>query len=155
MLGDVAAASDTGRDVLAQNGDNLTRLARQGQEQLPLLARYAPEYPCLLRGLVRWTPHMEQAFRGRTLHIDLETLPNSPTGYTPVDTPRNGARNGPHCERLPDPPYSQGNHTPQPAVHEVDDGLSGGHGKFRPRAAARPGLAGLLVAPLDGTGEGR
>jgi phospholipid/cholesterol/gamma-HCH transport system substrate-binding protein len=135
LFDDVAGFSVTSKDFLEQNGQNIIRLSEQGQAQLPLFAKYAPEYPCLLRGMVNWSPHMEQAYRDYTLHINLEVLPNSPTGYTVQDTPRYGAHNGPHCERLPNPPYSQRNKTPQPAVHEVDDGLDGGHGKFRPRAA--------------------
>ena len=135
LFDDVASFSSTSKDFLEQNGSNIIRLSEQGQAQLPLFAKYAPEYPCLLKGMVNWSPHMEQAYRNYTLHITLEVLPNSPTGYTPADSPKYGARNGPHCERLPNPPYSQSNKTPQPAIHEVDDGVDGGHGKFRPRSA--------------------
>jgi phospholipid/cholesterol/gamma-HCH transport system substrate-binding protein len=135
LFSDVAGFSSTSRDFLEQNGSNIIRLSRQGQAQLPLLAKYAPEYPCLLEGMVNWAPHMEQAYRNYTLHINVEVLPNSPTGYTPADRPRYNARNGPHCERLPNPPYSQRNLTPQPPISAVDDGVSGGHGKFRPRSA--------------------
>jgi phospholipid/cholesterol/gamma-HCH transport system substrate-binding protein len=135
LFDDVASFSSTSRDFLEQNGSNIIRLSQQGQAQLPLFAKYAPEYPCLLQGMVNWTPHMEQAYRNYTLHINVEVLPNSPTGYSPADQPRYGAHNGPHCEELPNPPYSQRNLTPQPPVSAVDDGLSGGHGKFRPRSA--------------------
>jgi phospholipid/cholesterol/gamma-HCH transport system substrate-binding protein len=135
LFDDVASFSSTSKDFLEQNGSNIIRLSEQGQAQLPLFAKYAPEYPCLLKGMVNWSPHMEQAYRDYTLHITLEVLPNSPTGYTPADSPKYGARNGPHCERLPNPPYSQSNKTPQPAIHEVDDGVNGSHGKFRPRSA--------------------
>ena len=117
-------------------------MSKQGQAQLPLFAKYAPEYPCLLKGMVNWTPHMEQAYRNYTLHISLEVLPNSPTGYTAADQPRYNAHNGPHCEQLPNPPYCQQNLTPQPPISAVDDGVSGGHGKFRPRSA--PGVRRLL-----------
>ena len=90
LFDDVAGFSSTSKDFLEQNGTNIIRLSRQGQAQLPLLAKYAPEYPCLLQGMVNWTPHMEQAYRNYTLHINLEVLPNSPTGYTPR-TPRGTA----------------------------------------------------------------
>ena len=103
LFDDVAGFSSTSKDFLEQNGSNIIRLSKQGQAQLPLLAKYAPEYPCLLQGMVNWTPHMAQAYRNYTLHINLEVLPNSPTGYTPADTPRYGAHNGPHCEMLPEP----------------------------------------------------
>ena len=132
---DVAGFSRTSKDFLEQNGQNMIRLSRQGQAQLPLFAKYAPEYPCLIEGLVNQTPRLTQMYRNYTLHINLEPLKNSPTGYTTADTPRYGAHNGPHCERLPDPGYSQANRTPQPPIHAVDDGVSGGHGKFRPRSA--------------------
>ncbi len=135
LFSDVAGFSSTSKDFLEQNGSNIIRLSKQGQAQLPLLAKYAPEYPCLLKGMVNWAPHMEQAYRNYTLHINLEVLPNSPTGYTAADTPRYGAHNGTHCEMLPNPPYDQNVLNPQPPVSAVDDGVSGGHGKFRPRGA--------------------
>jgi phospholipid/cholesterol/gamma-HCH transport system substrate-binding protein len=135
LFRDVASFSSTSKDFLEQNGSNIIRLSEQGQAQLPLFAKYAPEYPCLLNGMVDWVPRMESAYRGYELHINLETLPNQPTGYSPADVPKYGARNGPHCSELPRPPHSQANPGPQPAIHEVDDGVSGGHGKFRPRSA--------------------
>ncbi len=135
LFNDVASFSSTSKDFLETNGENIIRLSKQGQRQLPLFAKYAPEYPCLLKGMVNWTPNMEEAYRGYTLHIQLETLPNSPTGYRPDEKPKFGARNGPHCEKLPNPPYSQSNKTPQPRTSEVDDGVKGSHGKFRPRSA--------------------
>ena len=135
LFQDVASFSSTSKDFLEQNGSNIIRLSEQGQAQLPLFAKYAPEYPCLLKGMVDWVPRMESAYRGYELHINLETLPDQPTGYSRADLPEYGAHNGPHCSELPRPPHSQANPGPQPAIHEVDDGVSGGHGKFRPRSA--------------------
>jgi phospholipid/cholesterol/gamma-HCH transport system substrate-binding protein len=85
--------------------------------------------------MVDWVPRMENTYRGHTLHIDLETLQNSPTGYTKKDSPVYAAHNGPHCSQLPLPPHSQADPGPQPPVHTVHDGVHGGHGKFRPRPA--------------------
>ena len=135
LFDDVASFSSTSRDFLQANGANIIRLSRQGQQQLPLFAKYAPEYPCLLNGMVDWVPRMDSGFRGNTLHINLETLPQQPTGYSPADSPKYGAHNGPHCSALPHPPYSQANPGPPPPVHTVDDGVHGSHGKFRPRSA--------------------
>jgi phospholipid/cholesterol/gamma-HCH transport system substrate-binding protein len=134
---------------LEQNGDNIIRLSKQGQAQLPLFAKYSPEYPCLLKGMVNWTPHMESVYRGYTLHINLETIKDQPTGYSAAEQPRYGAHNGPHCSALPSPPYSQANPGPQPPVHAVDDGVKGGHGKFRPRSA--PLLGGPTATTYDMT----
>jgi phospholipid/cholesterol/gamma-HCH transport system substrate-binding protein len=149
LFDDVASFSSTSRDFLEQNGSNIIRLSEQGQAQLPLFAKYAPEYPCLLNGMTDWVPRMESAYRGYTLHINLETLPNQPTGYSPADRPRYAAHNGPHCSELPHPPHSQANPGPQPAIHEVDDGVSGGHGKFRPRSA--PGFGSAADSGFDMT----
>jgi phospholipid/cholesterol/gamma-HCH transport system substrate-binding protein len=163
LFDDVAGFSRTSKDFLETNGDNIIRLSKQGQAQLPLFAKYAPEYPCLIKGLDNQLPRLSEQFRDYTLHINLEVLPNMPTGYSTADSPKNGARNGPHCEQLPNPPYSQKNRTPQPPVHTVDDGVSGGHGKFRPRAAtgfdlssgysgsaSERALVNTLVAPTMG-----
>ncbi|MGZ6797330.1 MAG: MCE family protein, partial [Mycobacteriaceae bacterium] len=150
LFDDVASFSSTSRDFLEQNGDNIIRLSRQGQAQLPLFAKYAPEYPCLLKGMTNWIPHMDQTYRDYTLHISLEALKNSPTGYTTADTPEFAAHNGPHCSALPNPPYSQANPGPQPAIHTVHDGVSGGHGKFRPRTAPTFGAASSAAATMPG-----
>ncbi|HET7357088.1 MAG TPA: MCE family protein, partial [Nocardioidaceae bacterium] len=157
---DVAAFSSTSRAFLVANGDNIIRLSRLGQEQLPTYAKYAPEYPCLLEGLVGQVPGLTQIWRGHMLHINLETLPKQPTGYGPQDSPVYGANNSPDCASLPTPPYSQANPTPQPPMSAIDDGVESGHGKFRRRVAPayayrpaparpRPGLVGLLVGPLS------
>ena len=63
---------------------------------LPLLARYSPEYPCLLAGRRGAASRAnEQAFRDKTLHIILETLPQQPRGYNPGDSPQNADNRGP------------------------------------------------------------
>jgi phospholipid/cholesterol/gamma-HCH transport system substrate-binding protein len=132
LFDDVAGLSSTTRDFLQANGDNIIRL---GEVQLPttqLLAEYAPEYPCLTEGMANWIPRMSQAYRDYTLHITLETLPSQPTGYSRADDPVYGADNGPHCETLPNPPYSQANPGPQPPPGEVKDGVDSTHGKYRP-----------------------
>ena len=81
FFSDVASFSSTSKDFLEQNGDNIIRLSEQGQAQLPVFEKYAPEYPCLLDGIVGVLPRQEEAFRGYTLHINLETLPRQPRAY--------------------------------------------------------------------------
>ncbi|MGH3362967.1 MAG: MCE family protein, partial [Nocardioides sp.] len=66
---DVAAFADTSRDFLDANGDNLIRLGEVSAQQLQVLAKYAPEYPCLLKGIVNAAGPQAEAFRGFTLHI--------------------------------------------------------------------------------------
>jgi len=132
LFTDVASFSSTSRDFLEANGDNIIRLGEVSVPQLRLYEKYAPQYPCLLQGQARWIPQMNTGWRGHMLHINLETLPVQPTGYSPKDDPEFGAKNGPHCETLPNPPYSQANPGPQPSPATVDDGVEEGHGKHRP-----------------------
>ena len=135
LFNDVAGFSSTSRDFLEANGDNIIRLGEVSVPSLQLLEKYSPEYPCLLQGMSDWIPQMNSGWRGQKLHINLETIPRQPTGYSPADDPEYAAKNGPHCETLPNPPYSQANPGPQPPMSAVDDGVESGHGKFRPRAA--------------------
>ncbi len=163
LFDDVSGFSRTSRDFLEANGENIIRLGELSVPQLDLYAKYAPEYPCLLQGQANWIPRMDSGWRGHALHINLETVPTQPTGYTPADDPEYGAKNGPHCETLPTPPYSQANPGPQPRMSQVDDGVESGHGKHRPRTipgfdltsgyagtAAERALVDAFTAPVMG-----
>src|SRR5665809_74675 len=72
-------------------------------------------------------------FRGFTLHIVLETLPNQPRGYGPQDAPRYGEDRGPSCLNLPSPPWTQDN----PLRHQpnFNDGVDEPTGKGTSRVA--------------------
>ena len=138
---DVAAFSQTTEGFLRANGDNLIRLGEISAAQLEVLAKYAPEYPCLLQGIVRAAPMQAQAFRGFTLHIVLETLPNQPRGYHPADQPVFGDKRGPSCATgLPADNYSQEN----PARTQPDfvDGVDEPTGKGTSRVAPSYGVRG-------------
>jgi phospholipid/cholesterol/gamma-HCH transport system substrate-binding protein len=132
LFEDVAGLSSTTRDFLQQNGDNIIRLSRLGQQQLPVFAKYAPEYPCLLQAQVNWLPRMNSGWRGHELHINLETLPKQPRGYTPADDPRYADTRGPSCLSLPADPYSQAHLPPPSVVPDIDDGVDSSTGKMRP-----------------------
>jgi phospholipid/cholesterol/gamma-HCH transport system substrate-binding protein len=122
---------------LEQNGSNIIRLSKQGQAQLPLYAKYAPEYPCLLRGIVGAIPLEAEAFRGYTLHINLEPLPRQPRGYNSGDIPAY-AEHGQHriplgaCEAAIHHVYGQRNLPPNSLVPEIKDGVNYPLGKQRP-----------------------
>ncbi len=130
---DVAAFSDTSREFLDANGDNLIRLSELGSEQLRTFAKYAPGYPCLLKGIANAGPIQAEAFRGFTLHIVLETLPNQPRGYTAADKPRYGEDRGHSCLGLPTPTGSQEN--PFRDQPNFDDGVDEPTGKGTMRVA--------------------
>jgi len=131
---DVAAFSQTAEGFLRTNGDNMIRLGRLSAAQLRLFAKYAPEYPCLLKGIVRAAPMQAEAFRGFTLHIVLETLPNQPRGYGPQDRPIFGDKRGPSCAtNLPHDNYSQSN--PARVQPDFVDGIDEPTGKGTSRVA--------------------
>ena len=127
LFDDVASFSDTARGFLDDNGDNLIRFSKIGQEQLRVFAKYAPEYNCLTRGIVNAGKLQAEAFRGFMLHIVLETLPNQPRPYNVNDRPHFGEDRGPACLHLPNPPWSQSN----PVRHQPDfnDGVDEPTGK--------------------------
>jgi phospholipid/cholesterol/gamma-HCH transport system substrate-binding protein len=135
---DLSTFSDDARDFLDQNGDNIIRLGELGAAQLRVLAKYAPEYPCLTAGIVKAGKLQAEAFRGFTLHIVLETLPNQPRGYNEADVPRLGDTRGPACLDLPNPPWTQDN--PLRSQPDFDDGVDTPTGKGISRVA--PGFGG-------------
>ena len=72
LFRDVASFSDTARTFLDDNEDNLIRLGDLSAAQLRVFAKYAPEYPCLLGGIVgrrqgpgRGVPRLHPAHRAR------------------------------------------------------------------------------------------
>jgi phospholipid/cholesterol/gamma-HCH transport system substrate-binding protein len=141
-----ATVAGTAQDFLDANGDRLITLGRVSRPTLELFARYSPEYPCLLAGLVRQEEASEQAFRGGKMHITLEVV--RPQGaYEPGEEPSYGERSGPDCRDLPHPPV------PAPGAH-LDDGSkkasssSGPLGVSATRAEQR--AVGSLVAPVLG-----
>ena len=143
LFNDVSAFADTSRQFLKANGDNIIRLSKTSQQQLSVFARYAPEYPCLLKGIVNAGKLQAEAFRGFVLHIVLETLPNQPRGYNPNDAPRNGDDRGPYCGHLPNPPWNQSN----PVRHQpnFNDGVDEPTGK---------GTSRTTLGYWSGTGAG-
>lgn len=149
LFNDVSKFAAVADRFTRANGDNLVRLADLGAEQLEVFARYAPGYPCLLGGIVGAGKLQAEAFRGFTLHIVLETLPNQPRGYTAADTPVYGDKRGPYCGRLPNPPWSQSN----PVTHQPDfvDGVDEPTGKGTSRVG--PGWSGTSAGYAGGRDE--
>ncbi|MEX0427310.1 MCE family protein [Nocardioides sp. DS6] len=133
LLTDVTSFSDTANQFLAQNGDNLIQLGQVTAPVVKTLARYSPEFPCLLGGMDNLAGRVSDAFRDYTLHITLETLPRQPRAYTSKDKPRYGDDRGPDCLHLPSPPWSQKN--PLKVVPNIDDGVDEPTGKGTDRAA--------------------
>lgn len=146
-LRSTATVAGTTEDFLDANGDRLIALGRVSRPTLELFARYSPEYPCLLAGLVRQEKASEEAFRGGKMHITLEVV--QPQGaYEPGEEPRYGEHSGPDCRDLPGPPV------PAPGAHLDDGSKSGGSSSGRPldvsATRAEQRAVGSLVAPALG-----
>jgi virulence factor Mce-like protein len=148
-LRSTATVAGTADDFLDDNGDRLITLGRVSRPTLELFARYSPEYPCLLEGLVRQEAAAEETFRGGEMRITLEAVRPRPA-YEPGEEPRYGERSGPNCRGLPRPAV--------PAPHtKLNDGTSSGNsGAALPRNAdasatrAEQRAVGSLVAPVMG-----
>ena len=149
LFNDVTQLSTVAERFTRDNGDNLVRLGDLAAEQLEVFARYAPGYPCLLGGIVGAGDLQAQAFRGFTLHIVLETLPNQPRGYTAADVPVYGDKRGYYCGRLPDPPWSQAN--PVTRQPNFVDGVDEPTGKGTSRVG--PGWSGDAAGFAGGRDE--
>lgn len=138
----------TAEKFFDDNGDRMITLGRVSRPTLSLFARYAPEYPCLLDGLVRQEAASEKAFAGGEMRITLEFVRPRPA-YRPGEEPRYAERSGPDCRGLPNP------RVPAPDVH-LDDGtkrtgaggLPGGAGVSATATEQR--AVGSLVAPVLG-----
>jgi phospholipid/cholesterol/gamma-HCH transport system substrate-binding protein len=166
LFADVAAFSSTSRDFLEANGDNIIRLGELGARQLPLYAKYAPQYPCLFYGIVKAAPRQAETFRGYTLHINLETLPKQPRGYSPQDDAVYGDKRGPIDEETcwrgyRDEAWNQHNLPPQSLVPDIADGVDEPTGKNRPApvldlssgfagTSAERGVVNSVAAPVLG-----
>ncbi|MER5375957.1 MCE family protein [Streptomyces sp. NPDC002553] len=148
-LTSTTGVAGTAEEFLDTNGDRLITLGRVSRPTLQLFARYSPQYPCLLEGLVRQEKASEEAFRGGKMRITLEVVRQRPA-YEPGEEPRWGERSGPDCRGLPHPAV------PAPPT-KLDDGTtSGGSGSALPAGVkvsateAEQRAVGSLVAPVMG-----
>jgi hypothetical protein len=148
FLTSTAGFARTATGVLDEDQQRLITLAAVSRPTLSLLAAYAPEYPCLLSGLVKFEPIDEQTFSGGHLHITLEVvLPRS--AYHPGEYPAYEDTSGPNCRGLPDP------QVPAPGV-DLRDGttadntgpLASGPNSGLAGTAAEQHVVNSLLAPV-------
>ena len=97
---DVTGLSRTLRTFLDRNGDDLVDAGRLARPVLAMLARYAPSYPCVLKGLRVSAAALDTAFRDGKLH-SYATLGLQLPAYGRQDAPRWTTANGPSCAGLP------------------------------------------------------
>jgi phospholipid/cholesterol/gamma-HCH transport system substrate-binding protein len=89
---------------LAANRQRLIDITGQTDKIYSLMARYSPEYPCLLAGIVQLNDRENQAIYSSEVHLQL-TLDKSNLGPYRVGTqPKIITGLGPNCFGLPNPP---------------------------------------------------
>jgi phospholipid/cholesterol/gamma-HCH transport system substrate-binding protein len=134
FLAGTAGFATTTRTLLADNEDRIIRLAAVGRPTLAILAKYSPEYPCLLQGLAESNKFIGDSFAHGELHITLEVT-QAQSKYKPGDEPEFNDKSGPNCRGLPTPavPIRPTN---------LDDGTNGGN--------SNRAIPGFLLDPTSG-----
>ncbi len=147
------------------NKANLIRLTTRVQPTLDVLARYAPQYPCMMRQYAAQVGPAERAFGKGTAHPDVNRIKieitQSRGAYRPgVDEPRYNDDRGPRCyqpvpqpnhwpQYPPDGPIKDGSTKPAPPS-EPDRDESGGYEDYQ--GSERSGGGGAtLGAPIAGS----
>lgn len=143
FLAGTAGFANTTASFLEQNEDRIIQVGRVQRPTLQVLAKHAPVYPCLARGLVAWIPRAEGIFAGGQFHITVETPPQR-SAYRPGQEPAWQDDRGPSCRGLPSPAGSQKD--PRRAV-TFADGTGGAARSALPSALLAPG--GVAVGNVD------
>ncbi|WIX89169.1 MCE family protein [Amycolatopsis sp. DG1A-15b] len=174
----VTAASVDLTNFLQVNEDNLIRLTTAIQPTLDVLAKYAPEYPCLMRQLAESVPRAELAFGKGTAHPEVSRVTiefaASRGKYLPgVDEPKYEDKRGPRCyptvpkpgvwpQYPPDGAIKDGSSKPAPPKNPPEKlpgpitaggGAVGGDGTIV-GSAYENDLIDLLASPALGTSPG-
>ncbi|MCD2192565.1 MCE family protein [Actinomycetospora endophytica] len=131
----VTSASNVTTDFLAANRDNIINLAATSRPVLDLLARYSPEFPCLLQQLTDLTPKINDVLKPTTgIQIAAE-LTIDRGKYTPADSPAYQDKRGPRCYIIngqapqypPGGPFADGSAAP-PASRATTQGYAANGG---------------------------
>jgi len=161
----VTTASTDLTNFLSVNKENLIRLTTAVQPTLDVLAKYAPEYPCLLQQLAEQVPNAELAFGKGTAHPEVSKVTieftSSRGKYLPgVDEPKYEDKRGPRCypkvphpgvwpQYPPDGAIKDGSTKPAPP-RSPDGTLPGGGSTSLANSSAEQQLMDVLLAPAMG-----
>lgn len=103
--------SDNATEFVADNANRLVGVNIASRDTLALLAKYSPEVPCVMAGLVNLKPRLEKAFGGGQpgLHATIELIKPRPAFKPGLDTPQYADHRDPRCYGLPNPktPFPQ------------------------------------------------
>jgi virulence factor Mce-like protein len=156
LYGTLTTTSIDLANFLRVNRNNLINLAATARPTLELLARYAPEYPCVIKQLADSIDRADFTFGKGTEHPQIAKFTLEITAsrgkYLPgVDTPRYDDKRGPRCYDPVEPP---GKFPQYPPGGPVRDGSTKPSSTARAAALANSPeeqeLIGLLLAPQVG-----
>lgn len=106
---DVTGLGKTSTRVLRTNEEGIVREAALARPLLGLLDTYSPEFPCLLKGLDRYSGRLGEIFASGRVSQTLSLNAKQRKPYTTKDRPQYGeAGHGPWCLGLPNPPVPIG-----------------------------------------------
>ncbi|HEV7827643.1 MAG TPA: MCE family protein [Pseudonocardiaceae bacterium] len=165
----VTGASEDLRGFLRDNRENLIALTADSRPTLESLARYAPEYPCLLHAIAVLVPQLDRAFgvgtRQPGLHIYLEVTNNRGKYLPGVDEPRYQEDRGPRCypvrdgtkfPEYPGGPIHDGSTSPPTGRGDPSPGVGPANtppqavGMGLPNSPAEQHFLTVLLAPAGG-----
>jgi phospholipid/cholesterol/gamma-HCH transport system substrate-binding protein len=146
----VTAGAQDLAEFLRANSGNLIRLADTSRPSLEVLARYAPQFPCLFSMAADFIPEMDRALGKGTgrpgLRVDVRVV-RSKGRYIPGrDTPRYTATGRPRCYPVPFDPGGGARPLVAPAGQAAPVAISPG-GLGLPNSPQENDLVNELVAP--------
>jgi len=101
----------TSTRVLATNEKGIVRLSELSVPITRLLDTYSPEFPCLLKGLDRYTKNLSDIFQGNRVKQTMSLNAKQRRAYNASDKPVYGeGGHGPWCLGLPYPEVPAGFH---------------------------------------------
>ena len=159
LLANLTTSSDDLTSFLDANSANAIALSADSLPTLDTLARYAPEYPCVLQQLADFVPAMNKVLGAGTneagLHVQLVIEPAPSSGaYLPrVDAPVYGDNLGPRCYPVPFTGVQLNDGAGRSSPGRTTDGSkSAGNSATSSSTTGKTGQTAANTASLTGTG---
>ena len=122
LYGNVTQASQTLESFVRGNASNLISLSANSRPTAELLAKYAPEYPCLFGSMADLVPFVDQSLGKGTnqpgLHAKIEIVVNRGPYVAGRDEPRFDDNRGPHCYNVKDFPQPFPQYPPEGPIKD-------------------------------------
>jgi phospholipid/cholesterol/gamma-HCH transport system substrate-binding protein len=101
----VTGVSDKSTRFMQDNGNKIIGVNIANRQALELVARYSPSFPCVLSGLIKIKPRVEDAVGGKSpvINLTVELVKPRPAYKNPLDLPQYQDYRGPRCYGLPNP----------------------------------------------------